>query len=138
MSNKDCKFAISAAYASIEHDPSTLFQELIVVILTVMTSALGLYSFCTVIVRHKLYKTKLLCSYYIFTFLLLTFRLFSYSILLSYQLGSFPKGDPFCDNSALSTFFADMPSYFYILGGMCQLFIVLQILTLWRLAYLRP
>ena len=82
MSNPDCKFAISAAYTTTGKDPGSLTQELIVAGLTLITFVLGIYTFCSVIVRHRLYKTKLLCAYYVFTFGLLVFRLITFFILI--------------------------------------------------------
>lgn len=113
-----------------------LIQEGFIVLMSCVTLILGLYAFVNVIIKHELYRTRLLLAYYIVVFVLLAFRLTTYIMILLSQVG-LARTDLLCDGPLLTTLFSDIPSYLYIYAGLCQMFIVIQIVALWKLIYFK-
>jgi fatty-acid desaturase len=81
MSNNNCNFAIWLAYDAKLDEITTLIQEGAIITMSVVTTVLGVYAFLNVIIKHELYRTKLLLAYYIVIFLLLAFRLTTYFMI---------------------------------------------------------
>lgn len=90
--------------------------------LTLCVFIFGLYNITMVIRTRRKFANELLLLFYVFSevTLLMRFALYIYVIVANHT--SSP-----CKMRGLAITLQDLPDYLYLMSGMCQLFIILQI-----------
>jgi hypothetical protein len=119
-----CSFTIAEIY-------SETWAEVIMYVimaLTIVVLMFGIYNIVLVKKKRGKFTNLLLLMFYIFTELTLLFRL----CLYIYVIISHNETETPCKLQGLAFTLQDLPDYLYLVSGLCQLFIVVQIIMSWQ------
>ena len=132
--SQNCTFVIYIAYQEdeVEDGPTASVQMWILSVLYIAAAVMGVFTFFAIIVKQGLYQTKLLLAYYIFVGVLLTMRITTFMILFADEASG---NKTLCAQPWSTTILSQVPTYMQIYAGLCQLFIVMQIYSVWKIAY---
>ena len=118
-----CSFTVAEIYSSTWAE-SIMY---VLMVLTIIVFAFGLYNISLVYKKRGKFANVLLMLFYAFAELTLLLRLFLYIYVI---IAHNEKSDP-CKLPGLAVTLQDLPDYLYLVSGLCQLFIVIQIIMSW-------
>jgi hypothetical protein len=122
-----CHFLIQTAF------DTTALQVVFYILfgLTLGLFVFGLVNIVAVVYRRHKFANILLLMFYIFAELCLLLRVLYY--IYAMVLTSVDDGTDTCNHIVMPITFQDLPDYLYLISGLCQLFIVIQITVSWEL-----